>query len=258
VGEGRPLIMLHGMPTDHRSMKADMEPVFEQRPGWQRIYPDLPGMGKTPGSSAITSEDHLLDVVIQFVDRLIPGLRYSVAGLSYGGYLARGLVYRQGARIDGVLMTVPAVIMDEARRDLPTLIVIERDEELMAEIEPALRQAMEPMVVAQSRRVVEGWQRDILPAISMADHEFLKQIRQIEQFSFEADLGHVVFERPTLILTGRQDNVCGYRQAWDLLDQFPRATFAVLDRAGHFLTIEQEGLFRALVSEWLDRVEEAG
>ncbi len=42
----------------------------------------------------------------------------------------------------------------------------------------------------------------------------------------------------------------------EMAAQFPRATFAVLDRAGHGLTMEQTGLFRALVAEWLDRVEE--
>ena len=33
-------------------------------------------------------------------------------------------------------------------------------------------------------------------------------------------------------------------------------TFAVLGRAGHALGVEQEGLFQALMTEWLDRVEE--
>ena len=40
------------------------------------------------------------------------------------------------------------------------------------------------------------------------------------------------------------------------LDHYPRATFAVLDRAGHFVNIEQDVLCQALMSEWLDRVEE--
>jgi hypothetical protein len=50
--------------------------------------------------------------------------------------------------------------------------------------------------------------------------------------------------------------LCGYTETWDLLENFPRATFAVLDRAGHGLALEQKGLFRALVGEWLDRVDE--
>jgi pimeloyl-ACP methyl ester carboxylesterase len=48
----------------------------------------------------------------------------------------------------------------------------------------------------------------------------------------------------------------GYSGAWDLLAQYPRATFAVLDAAGHALPHEQPELLRALVTEWLDRVRE--
>jgi hypothetical protein len=44
--------------------------------------------------------------------------------------------------------------------------------------------------------------------------------------------------------------------SWELLDNYPRATFPVLDRAGHFVNIEQDVLCQALMREWLDRVEE--
>jgi pimeloyl-ACP methyl ester carboxylesterase len=53
---------------------------------------------------------------------------------------------------------------------------------------------------------------------------------------------------------GRQDDHVGYRDQWDLLEHYPRASFAVLDRAGHNLQQEQPVLFEALVEEWLDRV----
>ena len=58
------------------------------------------------------------------------------------------------------------------------------------------------------------------------------------------------------MLCGRQDSACGFHGAAHLLDDCPRGTLAVLDRAGHALAGEQKTLFRALVSEWLDRVEE--
>ncbi|MFN2127060.1 MAG: alpha/beta fold hydrolase, partial [Anaerolineales bacterium] len=53
-GEGKPIIMLHGWPLDHRIMVNVMEPLFKNRDGWKRIYPDLPGMGDTPGMEWIT------------------------------------------------------------------------------------------------------------------------------------------------------------------------------------------------------------
>ena len=66
--------------------------------------------------------------------------------------------------------------------------------------------------------------------------------------------GGDAFTRPALILTGRQDDVVGYEDQWALLPHYPRATFAVLDVAGHNLQFEQPALFDALMSEWLDRV----
>src|SRR5690242_17270051 len=92
-GEGRPILMLHGMPADHRQMTYEMEPLFANRSGWRRLYPDLPGMGQTPGADSISSQDDLLEVTLAFLDAIAPGERFVVAGVSYGGYVARGVVY---------------------------------------------------------------------------------------------------------------------------------------------------------------------
>jgi pimeloyl-ACP methyl ester carboxylesterase len=64
------------------------------------------------------------------------------------------------------------------------------------------------------------------------------------------------FPSPTLILTGRQDSTAGYRDTWAILENYPRATFAVLDRAGHLVVVDQPELFQSLIREWLNRVEE--
>ena len=107
AGAGRPLLLLHGWPLDHRHIANDMEPLFADRAGWRRLYPDLPGMGKTRAADWITCQDQMLDLVIDFIDTVAPGERFVVAGTSYGGYLARGLVYHRGAQMDGLLLTVP-------------------------------------------------------------------------------------------------------------------------------------------------------
>jgi len=59
-----------------------------------------------------------------------------------------------------------------------------------------------------------------------------------------------------LIVAGRQDAWVGYRRAAALVDELPRATLAVIDLAGHHLgRIERPSLFRALVRDWIERVE---
>jgi pimeloyl-ACP methyl ester carboxylesterase len=73
------------------------EAYGEGRPGWRRIYPDLPGMGQTPGPEWLTTEDQVLEVLLAFIDTVIPDQRFVMAGLSYGGLLTRGVVHRRAA-----------------------------------------------------------------------------------------------------------------------------------------------------------------
>jgi pimeloyl-ACP methyl ester carboxylesterase len=98
---------------------------------------------------------------------------------------------------------------------------------------------------------------DLVNGVLAADQEILGRIRQRHAFSFAADVLPEPFAKPVLILTGKHDSVVGYEQAGDLLAYYPRATYAVLDRAGHGVNFEQPAIFRLLTDEWLDRVEES-
>lgn len=249
-GTGRPIVILPGQPSDHGVMLRFMEPLFTQRDGWLRLYPDLPGTGRTPGSDRLATHDQMLDAVLAFIDTVIPGQRFVVAGLSYGGYLARGVVYRRAASIDGVLLCAPQVKAEPAQAHLPPRTTLVEDPTLVAQLGPGAG-----LIVVQSPTVVEAV-RDVLAEVQLADHTFLARLEAAGPFSFDVDTLPAPFGGPTLMLTARQDHLCGYRDTWDLLDNYPRATFAVLDRAGHFVNIEQDVLCQVLMREWLDRVEE--
>jgi pimeloyl-ACP methyl ester carboxylesterase len=58
-----------------------------------------------------------------------------------------------------------------------------------------------------------------------------------------------------VIVAGRLDSTVGYAAASDLIDYYPHASLAVVDNAGHALPHEQPDLLRALLGEWLARVE---
>ena len=112
------------------------------------------------------------------------------------------------------------------------------------------------VAVVQSPENLAHFREAIKPGATIADTACLEALEARYAFSFPVDVLPEPFPAPALIITGRQDSLCGYQDAWDLLDNFPRATFAVLERAGHGLSVEQQNLFRTLVAEWLDRVEE--
>lgn len=255
-GEGIPIIMLHGWPVDHRVMVSTMEPIFNDRDGWKRIYPDLPGMGETPGMDWITRQDQILDIVLDFVDDVVPGQRFVVAGFSYGGYLARGVVFQRSVMMDGLFLIAPVMLADHTQRTLPSHISLVKDPALISELEQNLAEAFQGFAVVQSRELLDSMKAVGVPAREIADHEFLSKLRENYAFSFDVDALPEPFGGPTLIMMGRQDSSCGYYDAWSVLENYPRGTFVVLDRAGHGLMVEQSYIFNALVNEWLDRVEE--
>jgi pimeloyl-ACP methyl ester carboxylesterase len=232
------------------------EPIFAKRQGWERIYPDLPGMGKTEGPEWLVSQDQVLDVLVEFIGRVIPSERFTVAGLSYGGLLAQGLVHRHADRMDGLLLLAPSMGPEETR-DLPSHYVLHREPINFEEVAEENVTGFKNMAVVQTQEHFEAWKRDIIPGVKAADDEFLGRLRKNYAFSFDIAALSEPFTKPALFLHGRQDNVCGYRDAWKVLESYPRATYAVLDRAGHSLQMEQPVLFEGLTGEWLDRVEEA-
>jgi pimeloyl-ACP methyl ester carboxylesterase len=198
----------------------------------------------------------MLSTLIEFIERVIPGEQFSVAGLSYGGLLAQGLVYRLADRVDGLFLIVPSMGPEETR-DLPTHCVLHEEPtnfDIVAEENVA---GFKNMAVVQTQEHLEAWKRDIIPGLKAADEEFLSRLRKNYAFSFDIAKLPKPFTKPALFLHGRQDSVCGYRDAWKVLESYPRATYVVLDRAGHSLQMEQPALYEALTNEWLDRVEEA-
>ncbi|MGB7538451.1 MAG: alpha/beta hydrolase, partial [Anaerolineales bacterium] len=250
IGTGRPVLMIHEFGPDHRLMLGCMEPLFKEKRGWRRIYFDLPGMGRTPGPERLFNSDRMLDVVHGFVDQIIPGEPYCVAGQSYGGYLARGLAAHDSMRIKGMLLLCPVVYADAARRNLPKQVVLEAEPGLLERLSPEERSAFESVAVIRTGATLRKYARDILPGSAAADVAFLERLKETGYvFSFETGLASAVLDKPVLIVAGRQDGIVGYEDAWDLAPCYPHATYAVLDRVGHNAQIEQPALFAALAGE---------
>jgi pimeloyl-ACP methyl ester carboxylesterase len=252
-GEGRPLIVLPGWPDTGRVPADYLEPVFDGRPGWRRFYLDLPGRGSTPGPAWITRNDQVLDIVLAVIDRLIPNERFVIAGHSAGAYVARAVVARRGQDVDGLLQVVPVISPDDT--DTPDPVTIVRDDALVArmdsEVGPELAAVIARALVVQRPQIYDRI-KPLLPEMQRADRAFLAGLE--ESLSSDVDPA-TPFPGPALFVLGRQDHVVGYRAALRLEAHYPRATFAVLDGAGHSLPWERPDAFTALVRDWLDRLD---
>ncbi|USG64598.1 alpha/beta hydrolase [Brevibacillus ruminantium] len=255
-GTGTPLIMLHGFAPDSRLLLRCMENLFsDQLHGWKRIYVDLPGMGKSPGKEWINSSDDMLQAVLDFIEEVIPHQDFVIVGESYGAYLARGIIAKQFERVKGLAMICPLIEPEKSKRDTPEHVVLYKDESFLSTLSREEYEEFTSIAVIQDEYNWRRFDEEILSGVKIADEEFLGRIKKNYAFSFDIDQLPSTFTHPVVILTGKQDSIVGYKDAWKIIEQFPHASYAVLDRAGHNLQIEQADLFESLMLEWLRRVE---
>ncbi|MFB7139222.1 alpha/beta fold hydrolase [Gottfriedia sp. NPDC056225] len=251
-GEGKPIVMIHGFTPDLRLMEGCMEPIFTKRNGYKRIYFNLPGMGKTKGGVNVNTTDDMLNIVLEFIDTIIPGQSFLLAGESYGGYLARGIIANRPERIEGAAFICPMIIPEFEKRSLPSHEIIVEDKNFIEQLNEYEVEEFRSNNVVLDEKTWERYKNEIVSGCSIADQEFLSKIKNHYGFSYEID--KFKLNAPSLFLLGRQDSVVGFKDALNILENYPRATFVVLDKAGHNLQIEQENLFNSLINEWLDRV----
>ncbi len=171
----------------------------------------------------------------------------------------RAAVRERPEDVEGMLLICPLVVADDERRDTPPGVVLWRDSALEELLQTDERELLDMFLVNQRVAHWERFRDEMLAGFEDGDPGFKAKIRGdigAYAFSFDVDDLAFPFEKPALIITGRQDCLAGYRDAWRLLENYPRGSFVVLDMAGHGLQIEQADVFNALVGEWLDRVKD--
>ena len=243
-GAGRPVLVLHGAGVDHREAEACFEPVFGGVAGFRRIYPDLPGMGRTPISHRTSSAEDVLDTLLDFAGEVTGGRAYLLIGHSAGAYFAQAMATRPSGHVAGLALVCPLL---PGVRDVPEHRAVAGSGEIGDD-------QFRRYFVLQSPEMLERYERYVRPAAALVDHAALERIS--EHWELDRERGPA-YAGPTLIVAGRLDSTVGYAAAAGLVDHYPHASLAVVDDAGHALPHEQPDLLRALVVEWLARVERA-
>jgi pimeloyl-ACP methyl ester carboxylesterase len=254
AGSGTPVVLLHGFGLDHRSL-LPLEPTFERSGRWRRIYLDLPGATGSPAES-IGSSREVADAVVAEVRERLGGEPFAVLGNSFGGMIARYVAHELRPQVLGLATVAGVFVAAHAERDVPPRTVLREEPEIEPLLGASLAQYREDAVV-ESTAAARAFLQHLLPGIDGADQRALDRIA--ERYSLDRepeDAFPAPFEQPTLHITGRQDDVVGYADAWATIDHYPRASFAILDAAGHNILFEQADLCSALISDWLARVRE--
>lgn len=237
-GTGRPVLVLHGAGVDHRETQACFEPALAGVPGLRRIYPDLPGMGRSVAPETLRSADDVVQVLLDFADEVTDGADFLVAGHSAGAQYARAMADRRPARVSGLALICPLL---PGVRDIPDHAAVIADDHLGNE-------DFRGYFVVQTPEMLSRYERFVAPAAALVDDAAMARIGGRWKVTPSAG---PPYPGPTLIVAGRRDSTVGYASANDLLDTYPRASLAVLDGTGHALPHEKPQVLRVLVQEWV-------
>ncbi|MBK3646277.1 alpha/beta fold hydrolase [Streptomyces sp. MBT33] len=249
-GAGTPVLLLHGYTIDHRLL-LPLEPVFAERGGWRRLYADLPGSGRSPRLSGPVTAEAMGEAVLRFVDKVIGDEPFAVVGISYGGQLARHVVAERGAQVLGTALLAP-LVKPSGERVLPRREVLTRDEALLASLDPADREVFASIAVHQDEAGWQAFRDHVLPGIRAHHREDAAALLKAYMLTETPEARFGTHAGPHLLVTGRQDHLVGWRDQWELLEHYPRMTYAAVDGAGHNVHLDRPSVVQALLGNWLD------
>ncbi len=178
IGTGLPIIMLHGWGLNRKMMFGCMEPVFSQIDyQFRRIYLDLPGRGESHAGADIKNSDDMIRVLLSFIESVLPeNESFILAGESYGGYLARGIIKEMPNRVSGLILLCPLVIPGFRQGRVVPLQVMEQDEQFLSTLNENERSSFEYMNVILTKEVWERYCNDICCAFPEQDTYFLNNV----------------------------------------------------------------------------------
>jgi 3-oxoadipate enol-lactonase len=250
LGEGQPIVLLHGHPFSRRMWAPQLESLSDE---FRVIAPDLPGYGESPGRGHVVAMRELADAVLELMDALEVE-RGLVVGLSMGGLVAMELGLGEPDRVDGLVLaatTAAPVTDEEAATRRRVADALERDGMLDPVLEmggklfgpharrdPALVGSMLTMMLATSPEGAAAALRG--RAERPPYHELLRGLRV-----------------PALVVVGDADVYSTAEITEQLIDALPDSEVVRLPGVGHMPNLEEPQRFDDAIRAFARKVARA-
>ena len=239
VGEGPPLVLVHGAAVDGRMWAPQLADLASQ---FTVIAWDEPGAGRSSDVPSTFSLTDYADCLAGLIDALQLG-RAHVAGLSWGGTIVLEL-YRRRPELVATLLLVDtyagwkgSLPAEEVRARIEGVRrMLTADEHLFDPTLPGLFAGAPPAEYATLLNTMSALVRP-------------ESMRNALEVMAEADLSDVLprIEVPTLLLWGEQDARSPLSVAREFEAAIPGAELVVIPGAGHVSNLERPGEFNEAV-----------
>lgn len=244
LGEGQPLVFIHGHPFNRSMWDAQIDPF---RGRYRLILPDLRGYGETGVTTPRVMLDEMALDIIHLLDMLNIG-KAIFCGLSMGGQILLDLYRVAPHRVQALV-----IVDSDARGETPV-----SKEKRLAKADDILRKGMRRHTDETIHQYIAAASMHN-PKVYMPLHRMMSDTRpegaaaahrgRADRRDHTAILGSILV--PTLIVVGAEDYFTPPPVARIMSDGIPGARLAIVDGAGHLPNMEKPELFNRLLDDFL-------
>ena len=229
AGDGVPVVMVHGLGGTANTFQPQMEALRDFRV----IRVDLPGAGRSPAGHATPSIDGFAAAVVD-VAAALGCKRAHFVGHSMGTIVCQRIAAERPDLVGSLTLFGPLIEPSEAMRTAMTRRArLARSEGMAAIADQSIASALSSDTKA-NRPAAVAFVRE---SIMRQDPE--GYAGHCEALAKAQAADHRLISAPALLVAGDSDTVAPASTARTLAEHLKGASVVVLDRSGHWLTIEK-------------------
>jgi len=233
VGQGSPILFVHGFPLDHSMWR---EQVADLSRDHRCIAPDLRGFGQSTVTEGKVTMEQFADDLAALLDELKITEPVVLCGLSMGGYIAWQFVRRHSDRLRGLILCDTRAVPDstEAAANRLKLAddVVRTGPELVAN-------TMLPKLFSDRESNRRSQLKDELRRVILAtDSRGIAAASRGMAERADARPWLAAMTCPALVMVGEQDVISPPPEMSEIATALPHATFRVIPDSGHLAPLE--------------------
>jgi pimeloyl-ACP methyl ester carboxylesterase len=239
IGQGTPLVLVHGYPLDHTTWKPII-PFLKSNV--RAILPDLRGFGKSPVADGIYSMELLAGDICALLDQL-KIQKAVIIGHSMGGYVSLAFARLFPERLLGI-----GLVGSKTNADAPDK-VAGRKEMAEAIQQQGMQATLDRMLANLTRDTDVAKQITPIMLSTSPQAGMGASLGMAERVDSTAMLRKL--DLPGLVMVGTDDPFSPVQPARELAQSMKNARLVEIDRAGHMMMMEQPQVVATGLNDFL-------
>lgn len=251
IGEGQPVVLIHGWPANNRMFEYQAEAIVEK--GYRYVGIDLRGYGQSDRPASGYDYDRKADDVRAVIDHLNLS-NVVLGGFSMGGPIAlRYMSRHQQHQVEKLLLMAPAAPVFTQREDYQLGMKQSEVDDLIANIRQDRSQAIEGFgqVFFDSNIEVSEAYASYFHGLTMEAslHGTTASAESLRDEDLRGELSAVTV--PASSFHGKQDQVCPFEFSHELQKGISHLNIVPFENSGHALFFEDKDAFNEELLKFL-------